>query len=263
MLATTSAVDAGKRLRALRVRLRLSTRKVEHLSSEIARKKNAPDYYISHSWLGALEAGSLTPNIFRMKSLSLIYRRDLDELLAYFGIGIRAAGAEREMVDLPYTHIFAPQFKTQENTLITPVALRERVDLGHTNLVARMFESWGEIPLELLQQMDWRHSLYGYIGMEDYTLYPILRPGSFVRIDSRQTKVQRDGWRNEFERPIYFVELREGYVASWCEVSGSQLVLLPSPHSGRQASHVRYPEDAEILGRVTAVTMRIVEGTGG
>jgi hypothetical protein len=52
-----------------------------------------------------------------------------------------------------------------------------------------MFESWGEIPVALLQHMDWRNSLYGYIGIEDRTLYPMLRPGSFVKIDSQQTNV--------------------------------------------------------------------------
>jgi hypothetical protein len=32
--------------------------------------------------------------------------------------------------------------------------------------------------------MDWRDSLYGYIGMQDHTLDPIIRPGSFAQIDS-------------------------------------------------------------------------------
>ena len=41
MLAPTSATDAGKRLRAVRKLLRLSMREVEHLSREIALKKNA------------------------------------------------------------------------------------------------------------------------------------------------------------------------------------------------------------------------------
>jgi hypothetical protein len=126
-----------------------------------------------------------------------------------------------------------------------------------------MFESWGEIPVALLQHMDWRNSLYGYIGIEDRTLYPMLRPGSFVQIDSQQTKIQPGGWPNEFERPIYFVELRDNaYVCSWCEVNGSQLVLLPSAQSGKQSTHVRYPRDADILGRVTAVTLRIAEMRG-
>jgi hypothetical protein len=49
MLPPTSATGAGKRLRAARERLRLSTREVADLSREIALKKNAPDYFISRT----------------------------------------------------------------------------------------------------------------------------------------------------------------------------------------------------------------------
>ena len=260
MSATKSATDAGKRLRAVRERLRLSTREVEQLSGEIALKRNTPDYYISHTWLGEVEAGNFKVNIYKLQSLSLIYKRGMDELLSFFGVDVREAGTEK-LVGLPHTYLMTPTIEGARNTHVVPLELRQKVDLGSTNLVSRMFESWGEIPLALLQQMDWRNSLYGYIGIKDCTLYPHLRPGSFVQIDSHQRKVQPDGWRDEYERPIYFVELRDHYVCSWCEVDGSHLVLLPSPHSGKQASHVRYPGDADILGRVTAVTMRIADAS--
>ena len=29
---------------------------------------------------------------------------------------------------------------------------------------------------------------YGYIGSEDFTMYPILPPGSFVQVDKRRTR---------------------------------------------------------------------------
>jgi len=257
-----SATDAGKRLRAVRKLLRLSMREVEHLSREIALKKNAPDYFISRNWLGDIEAGKLKPNVYRLKSLSLIYRLGLDDVLWFFGVDIRDAGTEQALVGLPHTYLVTPTLGGAPSTLVVPLELREKVDFGSTNLVARMFESWGEIPVALLQHMDWRNSFYGYIGIEDNTLYPLLRPGSFVQIDSHQNKVQPDGWRDEFERPIYFVELRDTYMCSWCEVDGSQLVLLPSAQSGKKAKHVRYPGDADILGRVTAVTMSIAEARG-
>jgi hypothetical protein len=77
-----------------------------------------------------------------------------------------------------------------------------------------------------------------------------------VQIDARQTKIMSN-WQNEFDRPIYFVELRDGYICSWCELHGSQLMLLPTAQSGAKARHVRFPGDADISGRVTAVTMRI------
>ena len=95
MLAPTSSTDAGKRLRAVRKLLRLSMREVEHLSREIALKQNAPDYFISRNWLGDIEAGKLKPNIYRLKSLSLIYRLGLDELLSFFGVDIATLAPNR------------------------------------------------------------------------------------------------------------------------------------------------------------------------
>lgn len=171
---------------------------------------------------------------------------------------LREAGWEPGIVGLPRTYLVAPMIEQRGETIVAPLELRNKVTIEQTNLVSRMFESWGEIPLALLHQMNLRTSLLGYIGTEDYTLYPLIRPGSFVQIDSRQTKITSN-WKNEFDRPIYFVELREGYVCSWCELHGSQLILLPTAQSREHARHVRYPGDADVLGRVTAVTMRIAE----
>jgi hypothetical protein len=91
------------------------------------------------------------------------------------------------------------------------------------------------------------------------TLFPLIRPGSFVEIDAHQKRVEWTNWANEFERPIYFIELRDEYACSWCEVRDGQLLLVPYPRSGNQVRPVRYPGDAGIVGRVTAVSMRIAE----
>jgi hypothetical protein len=82
---------------------------------------------------------------------------------------------------------------------------------------------------------------------------------SFVQIDPRQNKIKTGDWQNEFDRPIYFIELRDSYACSWCELRGNQLTLVPYPHSRGQLRQVRYPFDAEVVGRVTGVTMCIAE----
>jgi len=146
--------------------------------------------------------------------------------------------------------------------MLAPLGLRGSVRLEQTELVSRMFESWGEIPVALLQQVDLRNSVLGYIGIEDYTLYPWVRPGSLVQIDSRQKTIKTGVWHSEFERPIYFVELRDCCVCSWCDLDGNQLFLIPGPKSGQSVRRVRYPMDAEIVGRVTAVVMRLAERQG-
>ena len=112
----------------------------------------------------------------------------------------------------------------------------------------------------LLQHLDLRKSMYGYIGLEDYTLHPLIRPGSLVQIDPRQRKISAEKWRTEFDRPIYFVELRDGYVCSWCQVDRGQLIIIPHPQSPQEVRRFDFPSQAEIIGRVTGVAMRIVEG---
>ena len=115
----------------------------------------------------------------------------------------------------------------------------------------------GEVPIALIQHLDIRHGLYGYIGLQDMTLYPLLRPGSFVQIDPRVRKVQPMRWRTEFDRPIYFVELRDGYACSWCELQDGYLLLLRHPLSPRAVRRLAHRQDAEIVGQVTAVAMTL------
>ncbi len=258
MLAPASSPDAGNRLRADRKRLRLSTREVARLSDQIATEKKDKQYYVSHGWVSDIENGKFKPSPIKLYSLSVIYGGNYEEILALFGIPVRGIGPEHKPLLLPNTHLVEPS-EASGQTIEIPVELRDRIQLEQTNLVSRMFERWGEIPLVFLQQIDWRQSLYGYIGIEDDTLYPLIRPGSLVQIDSRQTRIEAGSWQNECDRPIYFVELRDKYMCSWCELDGSQLILIPTPQSRGRARHVRYPEEADVLGRVTAVSMCIAE----
>jgi hypothetical protein len=69
-----------------------------------------------------------------------------------------------------------------------PVEFKPEFQLEKTNRLARVVEKWEEIPVGLLQHLDLRKSVYGYIGLEDYTLYPLIRPGSLVQIDASQRK---------------------------------------------------------------------------
>jgi hypothetical protein len=124
-------------------------------------------------------------------------------------------------------------------------------------------EVWGEVPIAAFQHLDIRRSVYGFIGLEDYTLYPLLRPGSFVQIDDRNKRIQNVAYRTEFDRPIYFVELRDGYLCSWCELHQNRLIVLPHPLSPCRIREFRFPAEAEIVGRVTAVAARIVNYSEG
>jgi hypothetical protein len=62
----------------------------------------------------------------------------------------------------------------------------------------------------------------------------------------------------DLDRPFYFVELRNGYVCSWCQVDRGQLIVIPHPNSHQDVRRFDYPSEAETIGRVTGVAMRIV-----
>jgi aromatic ring-cleaving dioxygenase len=72
-----------------------------------------------------------------------------------------------------------------------------------------------------------------------------------VQIDASQRKIGPEKWKTEFDRPIYFVDFRTGYVCSWCQVDRDQLIVIPHPHSYQNVRRFDYPSEAEIVGRVT------------
>lgn len=245
-------------LRAARLRVKLSTRAVERMSRRIALEKESQDFYISHAWLTDAEKGIFTPGVFKFYSLSVIYKKGFDEILGFFGLHLKDIVREQMWLTLPHTYLIGSQ---PESSIVLPIPAeaREKIDFGKTNLISRMFGQWGGMPVSLFDAQEISSkSVYGYVGTEDFTLFPLIRPGSFVQIDSSQTKVVRGGWQNEFDRPIYFVELRDSYACSWCESREGSLLLIPCHQSPRaKVREVRFPGDSEIVGRVTAVSMRI------
>src|SRR5258708_13249179 len=74
---------------------------------------------------------------------------------------------------------------------------------------------------------------YGYIGLSDRRMAPILRPGSMVMVDTAVRKIEEGEWYTEYDRPLYFVETRGGFRRGWCLQPKAQLwihaPLLPHP----------------------------------
>lgn len=247
--------DAGRRLRKERERLGLSTREVERRSRSLAASKQNQEYYISHAWLSQIEQGELTPGIFKIYTLSTIYQYRYDQILAFFGIRIGDSGRDQIRQPLPLTHLVG----SVELPPDISWASLPGVSLEKTDLVSRMFAGLRSFDADLFPQGSALGSVYGYVGTRDFTLFPLIRPGSFVEIDSSQRKIEKARWGSVFERPIYFVELHDDYACSWCEEEDGRLLLIPAPQSGCSVRQVRYPADAGIIGRVTAVTMRIAQ----
>ncbi len=258
MDARKPSPSAGERLKELRVGLGLATRDVEEKSQQIAADRHNREYYISHAWVTDIENGKFTPSIYKFHTFSAIYNRKITELLSYFGLPVGDLSRYRTFIGVPKTHLLDTGSDLEIEKVSLPVRFKPEFSLEKTNLLARVVEKWDEIPVGFLQHLDLRKSVYGYIGLEDYTLFPLIRPGSLVEIDANQRKISTERWSTEFNRPIYFVELRNGYVCSWCQVDRGQLIVIPHPHSHQDVRRFDHPSQAEIVGRVTGVAMRIV-----
>jgi len=254
-----SAPRPGEQLKQIRLRLGITTRDVSDLSQKISDEESNPEFSISNAWLTQIENSDSVPSIFKLFSLSAIYHVRFTDLLNLFGVDLNRISLHQMDTALSNTHLTTVEVYDDQRRVAFPVRFDRSFDLANTNLLTRMVEVWGEVPIALIQHLDVRHCLYGYIGLDDYTLYPMLRPGSFVQIDQRVRKIQPLRWRTEYDRPIYFIELRDGYACSWCELQEGHLLLLPHPLSPCSVRRLNYGIDAEIIGQVTAVAMRLTD----
>ena len=64
-----------------------------------------------------------------------------------------------------------------DHTIVVPVKSDKQFKLDRTNLLARLGKIWGKVPIRLLQHLDLRHGVYGFVGL------------SIVQIDQNQRKV--------------------------------------------------------------------------
>ena len=256
------AVLAGDRLRNLREDLGLTLRDVEAASVRLSEIRGNTDYVLPISRLSDIETKSIVPSIFRMYSLAVIYRMTVPELLTLFGVDLNKMAVDFSVILPAQTH----KVNNPESVEVRiPVKLDPAFSLSKTSNFGRLVMQWGTVPLAFLEQFETANFTYGYIGSEDFTMYPLLLPGSFVQVDEAKTKLVERGWRTEYERPIYFVQTRSGYTCCWCDQEGQNTVLLAHPLSPVKARTLRSDRDVEIVGQVVAVAMRLdwaVEGNG-
>jgi len=251
-------ISAGLNLRVLREKLGLTMRDVETASERLARKhSNNEEYFIPISRLSDIETKGLIPSIYRLYSLCVIYRRDFRELLGWYGISLDIAISDLETCAPPRSHFSRALRNT--DVVQMPVRMDPSFDPRKTSNFGRLVEQWGTVPLIYLDQLSKIDFTYGYIGSEDLTMYPILPPGSFVQVDETRSKVVEGGWRSEYERPIYFIETRDEYVCCWCTLTREEIILQAHPLSPVAPRVLKYPQEAEVLGQVVGVAMRLGE----
>jgi len=249
----------GVRLKEIRARLGLSLRAVEQRSAELAAERQNRDYALSKAWIVDVEKGRFLPGSFKTATLAAIYQLEIAEIQKWYGIEPDQIIKERPLFRPPRTHLLTLAEESEDSgASAAPIA-----QLKKTNLLSQLVDIWGDVPVPLLRRLDLRRSLYGYIGMEDRTMAPLLPPGTFVQIDAKQTRVQKGpvssgSAQSQFARPIYFLDARTGYACGWCQIENGILTLIPHPDSGELTRTFRHPSEIEVVGRVTGIAMGIV-----
>jgi transcriptional regulator with XRE-family HTH domain len=251
--------EPGQKLKRARENLNLRYRDVEEASQKLASRHKNPEYYIALSRLSDIENRGTVPSIFRLYSLCAIYRLNFSEVVSWYGVRLAEVPADAARIPVPVTHAIDIEPES-EGTVAVPVTSENAIDPRRTLFLNRYIREWGRLPFQMLSGLDLRRHKYGFIGSDDWAMYPILAPGSLVQIDETKKKIVTSGWAHEFERPIYFLEHRNGYECSWCSLADGYLFLQPHASSNSVSRYFKYPEEIEVLGQIVAVAMRLDQG---
>jgi len=229
-------VAAGQKLKGLRNRRNITVREVEQASRRIAEVKGNKRFCLSNGWLAQLENGASEPSICKLFSLSVIYRANFLDLAKLYNVDVDEKEKYERIADPSLTQLLSLQ--NGDTQLLSEIVTGN--ERSETDLIRG----------EKVIAGDGDQIIYAHLGLADLTMYPMIRPGAVLKIDTSQKKLSAVAWSNEYERPIFFVELRDAYACGWCELQSNQLLIIPHPSSGVSVRRLTYRREAEIVGRV-------------
>lgn len=243
-------MHAGTALRKAREQLGLTYRDVERASYDLAAQRGRPEFIVHISRLADIENHEVTPSLFKLYALAAIYHLDPREICRWYDVPFDKHFADSTHMEAPRTHLAAPP-----SSMRMPLRFDPGFDPRRTDHLTRMVERWGELEGVLFNGHG--RYFYGYIGMEDRMMDPLLKPGSLVLVDPGLRQVRDSGWNNEYECPLYFIDVRDGYRCCWCLRDGGSLSLQPHPLSPCKPEVRRLPQEADIVGQVVGVVKRL------
>jgi transcriptional regulator with XRE-family HTH domain len=236
----------GLRLRQARELLGLTYRQVEQASYELAAKRGRPDFILHISRLADIENRNVVPSLHKLYSLAAIYHLSPLEISAWYEAPFQQAFEDGAAFPAQNTHLHEFPIRFAQ----TP---RTAAGLGSdcTRLLEAQPDNVRYFP-GMTEDASTRFR-YGYIGLSDRRMTPILRPGSMVMVDTAVRKIEAEVWLTEYDRPLYFVETRGGYRCGWFLKLKSRLVMQPHMLSHCAPEVWRTPEEAEVLGKVVGM----------
>lgn len=238
----------GIKLRAARTQWQLTLREVEERSARIAQERGNAAYRISASWLDRVERENRELSATKLIVLAVIYGLTAEQLLSLCP-ATGGTSAPLDQVASPNVTMLLKGGPLEEHArLWLPEELVTAPAPEHTTLLPPAER--GALPATYRR---------GIIGQRDRTLEPMVAAGSLVLIDtSKRAIASRREWNHEFDRPIYFLLTRSGYVAGFCELDRDSdwLTLVPHPLSFETNRRWKYRKEIEVIGTVTGIFLR-------
>lgn len=241
-------MPAGEQLKDLRHKRNITVREVEQASRRIADVKGDKRFIISNGWLAQLEKGVSEPGLCKIFSLSVIYQASFLDLVRLYNVDVDDKEKYEPVASPHLTQLISDNNRNGRSVL---PAQRSTCLVSELSAMSARQLAGGEDSAPSI--------IYGHLGSSDHTMHPMIRPGSLLQIDTNQNKLTSGAWRNEYERPIFFIELRDAYACGWCELQGNQLLIIPHPSSPAGVRRFTYPREAEIVGRVVAYSTSCVD----
>ena len=238
----------GRRLRRIRAEWGLSLRNVEERSLLLANESGDSGFRISASWLARIEREDHQLTASRVVALAAIYNLSYEDILG--------SRSRLEKATTGSQRLFAPQATLLLNRGTpsdTAIALLSEAS-GST--LPPEHTSFSPLPCDC-SPSPYRHAI---LGRRDRSLDPMIKAGSILQVHTqKRTITPRRVWTNEFDRPIYLLMSHEGYSSGWCELDrdSAWLTLIPHPLSRAGTQRWRFNKEVEVVGRVTAVHMRL------
>lgn len=116
----------------------------------------------------------------------------------------------------------------------------------------RLLTAWADAPMLLMLEEDWQDGPFVVVGFSDRMLWPLLPPGSLLRLDSKSRKIEDRSWQ-EFERPIYLIEYRDRFFCCYAQRRGDMLRLFSHLESPSPPSFSVPYKDARVRGQLKPI----------
>ena len=116
----------------------------------------------------------------------------------------------------------------------------------------RLLTAWADAPMLLMLEEDWDGGPLVLVGFSDRIMWPLLPPGSLLRLNPKARKIDDGPWQ-EFERPIYLVECRERFYCCHVQRRGDMLRLISHLESPAPPSISIPVKEARIRGQLKPV----------